>query len=282
MKHIFYLLIAVVFLPDCSPPEKEQEGQIMEYAGEEDNTEEDEPAPENESDEEEFETKWTQVVEANIGTSGELAIMILKEQAQNEEGLIEITGYYFYVAHQKNLDLKGTKDPKTGKYILTESYKGKTSGYMEFITGKPDQSFWAPSKGGEKQDMSAKNLTGGDPYEMTLTLNHGNYIYEHEVTMMTGEENWNNTDELKVTFINDDYMAFDINVVRTNAHLGAVSGIARVSEDKARYLVDEDDEFSICDISFDLSQKNEITVVENNCTIWHGAYATFDGTYVKK
>ena len=255
----------------------------MEYIGDEDETETLEEVEVADDDEDEFETKFTQIVEAYIGDYQKLAIMVLKEQKENEDGQIPVSGYYFYAAHQKNLDLEGTLDPTTGKYALTESYNGKTSGYMEFIPGNEKQSFWSAKKGGEQQEMSTKLLTGGDPEEMTLVINHATYGYEHELVYYNAseDEQGTTTDELNVTFINDEFMAFTIDVIRTNGHLGNVSGVAKINGDKAKFYVPETDETMLCDLDFDLSVDGEITVNENDCTSWHGAYASFDGTYVK-
>lgn len=283
MKTLFLILPTIILLAACSSPVKENEGQITEPERDEAPFNETELLVE-ESEEAEFETTWTRVAEAYIGDYQDLAIMVLKEEGKDEDGQIKVTGYYFYEKHQKNLDLEGTKNPNTGKYILTESYKGKPSGYMEFIPEKPDQSFWAAKKGGEQQDMNVRIFTGGDPYEMTLVIDHGTYGYEHELVFYNDDEAEpeTTTDELKVTFIDDEFMAFTLDVVRTNGHLGGVSGIATIDGKKAKYYVPETDNTMLCDLEFDLSVKNEITVKENDCSSWHGAFASFDGTYVKQ
>lgn len=283
MRYLAFILIPVSIFYSCTAPEKEEEGQIMEYAGDEDSEALDESV-EDAEEEDEFSITYTQVLETYIGIYQDLAIMILKqEKGTNDDGTVNVTGYYFYEKHQKNLDLEGVMDPISGKYVLTESYKGKTTGYMEFIPGIADESFWTPANNtSDEQELNAKLLTGGDPLEMTLELNHGQYKYKHNVMMMVDEdENFEATDELNVTFINDEYMAFYINVTRTNAHLGSVAGVAKVYGDHARYLVDEGDEYMLCDLEFDLSEAGEIKVIENDCSSWHGAYASFDGTYKK-
>lgn len=281
MNRIIYMILSLILFSTCTPPEKEEEGQIMEYAGDEDSLSDE--VEEIADDENEFETKYTQVIEANIGLYQELAIMVLKEQGENEDGTINITGYYFYVKHQKNLDLEGVKDPISGKYVLTESYKGETSGYMEFIPGVEDESFWTPANDTrDEQELNAKKLLGGDPYEMTLAINHETYQYEHELQIYNGTD-WDTdtaTDELKVTWINEEFMAFDLNVTRRNSHLGSVKGVAKVAGDKAEYV--REGEWDACQLDFDLSNENEISVDEIDCSGWHGANATFDGTYTKK
>mgnify|MGYP007077385884 CR=1 FL=1 len=283
MKNTLFILSSILVLASCTAPEKEETGQIMEYAGDEEDSTGIESVEEYD-DEDEFETKYTQVIEANIGLYQELAIMVLKEQGENKDGTINITGYYFYVKHQKNLDLDGVKDPVSGKYVLTESYKGETTGYMEFIPGVADESFWAPASDTEdEQALNAKKLTGGDPYEMTMIINHNTYEYEHEIQMYNGED-WDNesvTDVLKVTWINEEYMAFDLNVIRNNAHLGSVNGVAKVTGDKAEFNKDAESEWEICQLEFDITEK-DITVIEKDCSAWHGANAYFDGTYTKK
>jgi len=64
--------------------------------------------------------------------------MVLNWDGPNEGGTSEIEGYYFYVRHQKNIDLKGFSDSRTRGIYLKESYKGKPTGYMEFYQGGID------------------------------------------------------------------------------------------------------------------------------------------------
>jgi hypothetical protein len=234
----------------------------------------------------ETENEWQEVVSAKIGDYQEIALMVLKESGENEDGTVNVEGYYFYVKHQKKLQLSGVKDPISGKYVLTEFYKEKPTGYMEFIIGdKNDESFWSPANDTEdEQEMIVTQLVSGDPYELTIELNSGDFENPHTIEFYQGEEEgWTEEDvidELHITNVNGEFLLFDISVTGRNAHTGDASGLAIIDGYEAKWT--EPFEDLECTLYFDLSRDGEITVTEENCDYYHGMNAYFDGIFVKK
>ena len=278
----FYLFVLSIIVFSCTPPESGG-GEIMSTS--ENSGEEEVHEIENDIDEEnEFEIAYTEVVSAKIGSYQEEALMVLKQQSKNSNGKIPITGYYFYVKNQKNLDLTGVFDPASNTYFLTESYKGKNTGYMEFKLGDGSKSFWSPeSDRSDKQEMKAKHLTGGNPEEFTLELNGDKFVDEHEVPMYDMDTIYYQevTNKFAYTIVNDEFFVFDLSVVCTNGHSGSVSGIAQMRGERAFFNIEDSDEWTKCSLEFDLSVENKVSVIEKSCPGYHGARAYFDWEFSK-
>ncbi len=231
-----------------------------------------------------LEPEFTTIHAARIGTYQELAILVLKWYPLDDNGIHPIDGHYFYAKHQKRLELEGYSEPRTRRIYLTESYKGKKTGYIEFTQDDfENESFWAPNKQSkDRQDFKCYDLDSGEPLEMTVALNHEKYQDKHEVTGL-GEPGQYETvmNELLVTRINDEYLAFYISVIGDYAHLGTVQGVARIEGDQA--IFDNRDKLNDgCELNFDLSEKNKIKVKEVDCRDFHGARVTFDGVFTRK
>ncbi|MEX1000533.1 MAG: hypothetical protein WDZ35_00310 [Crocinitomicaceae bacterium] len=270
----------------CSPSSQEEEaGQIMEYTDNPGIEEEDRidsakavEGKKNEADILVFGTK--------IGDYQQQGIMVLNWYPKDENGIYPIDGYYFYVKHQKNLTLEGYSEPASRKIYLTESYKGKETGYIVFIQDDQNaESYWAPGKENtkDKQPFQAEELYLDQPLSSAPLIEHSHYTYDHPITVYNGNEGWDTTqvtDQLYLSRINDDYLAFDLSVTRYNAHIGSVFGVAKINGDTAIFESDEYGEH--CLLTFDLSIANEIKITEDNCGAYHGANAYFDGTYVQK
>lgn len=280
MKQLFYPLIFSILLVSCTGSEAEQNDTNETNESTDNDTT---TAVSDNSNEEEYSVDFQRIVSAKIGTYQEQAILVLKESPINNQGVITVDGYYFYVKHQKFLDLQGTFTPKTGLYQLTESYKGEETGYMEFVIGNAEHSFWAPSPSSEdQQELHSELLDRGSADDMNIAIEFGEYGYEHEIMFYNGDGTDDGlvTDALKVAIINDEFLAFFIDVTGTNGHVGSVSGVAKITGDKARFSQGEE-EWEICDIEFDLSEEDQIIVIEHSCDGWHGAYASFDGVFSK-
>ena len=215
--------------------------------------------------------KTRHVLFCNIGRYESPAIMVLNWDGPNESGTSEIEGYYFYVRHQKNIDLKGFSDSRTRGIYLNESYKGEPTGYMEFYQGGIDgASYWTSSKeNDDHQDFNSEELFFRDPSEKNLVIQKDKYRYKH-----TDDE-----DELNYVIINDEYFAFDIRVTR-GMHWGKINGITKISDVNQVLYVDDEQEG--CKLTFDLSEEGSITVVEKACWRYRGARASFDGIYSKQ
>lgn len=225
------------------------------------------------------------VLFCRIGDYEEPAIMVLDWGIKDENGIFPISGYYYYLKHSKNIDLNGYSEPRDRKIYLTESYKGEETGYMEFVQDDVEGiSFWAPGKDSDDhQAFYSEDVLFADPYEFNIALTNEQYIYEHEVIMFDGPEDYTMEakNEMFISRINDEFLAFDLSVVCTNGHVGAVNGLAAIEGNQSFYKDKVDDEFEKCILTFDLAKENEITVIEEDCNAFHGARAYFDCTLEK-
>ena len=241
MKYLF-LLVIPFGIWSCGEPAKEEEGEILEYDGEE-ITEESMEYYEDE-DEGDFEgVDMKHVLFCRIGLYQEAAIMVLDWMDEDENGVFPIKGYYFYVKHQKNLDLDGYSEPSTRGIYLTESYKGKETGYMQFaqdahIQPWDGENYWAPEKGSaDKQEFYSEDLITTDPMDANIALQYQQFTNPHEISMYMGDEEGevveDVTDELNWVIINEEYFAFDISTTGRNGHTGTANGVTTISGNKA-------------------------------------------------
>ncbi len=191
-----------------------------------------------------------------------------------------VTGTYYYDKHQKHLDLKGTYDPKSGSYELTESYKDKTTGLLRF-----------KNFNGDLKGNWLKNAKDKSPQELELrflyqagnekpTIQFSKYEMKHQITMYNGEEDelMESLDELKIAKINDQFYSFTYFLVRRNGHTGEADGVIRMDSDPTKLIGHFYGEEK-CDLKFEFSGK-KVDIEENNCEYYHGANAYMDGNLV--
>jgi len=288
-KILFFLLISFLII-SCSAEEEsdastDEEVEVENVA---DTDELDETEDDGDEDFEGVETKH--ILFCKIGIYQEPAIMSLDWGHSDENGVSNIKGYYYYLKHGKYLDLEGYSESKTRGIYLTESYKGKESGYMEFaqdahIQPWDGENYWATSKANTvHQEFYSEDILFQDPMEANIALTNEHYYFDHEVMMFDAQEEYTMavTNELHVSRINEEYFAFKLYVVCTNGHQGGVDGLAKIEGNKAYFDNESSDEWDVCKLTFDLSVADEITVEELECQAYHGARAYFDGTLYKK
>lgn len=218
-----------------------------------------------------------------IGIYQKPAILMIEEAITDEingDGdYAGVKGHYFYVKHQKDLDLEGGLDIINGQYSLKESYKGKASGFIRFSTNDVGDNYWALSEeSADKQEFNFKKLTPKNEETRTFQIKKERYSENHDVMDMSAEEEtWEEvTDELALVFINENLMAFDYSVVRTNFHMGSAQGLAEKNkEGKFVWLGEEG-----CVLTFSIRDQS-IDIVDEGCNYYHGARATLDGNFSK-
>ncbi len=190
----------------------------------------------------------------------------------------EVSGSYFYTKHQKSLSLNGTYDPSTSKVKVTESYKGKNTGYIEFDLMNGELSgHWMKKAGAtETQPFKAK-LTGLD--EADFNPVHSTYENPHQISMYNGDsdEIEEVKDVLKISRIGGKYFSFYYSVIGSNAHLGNIEGLAEIDENGTGIFRDEYD----CVLEFILSEKNVEISETGDCQPYRGYRAYFGGTLKK-
>lgn len=283
-----YFLTLLLFVFSCGSPEKEAEGEILEYSDE--FTEESKEDLYEEAEDGDFEgVDMKHVLFCRIGLYQKPAIMVLNWMEEDENGVFPIEGFYFYVSHQKNLDLKGYSEPSTRGIYLTESYKGKETGYMQFAQDAhlqpwDGENYWSPEKGSaDKQAFYSEDLIATDPMETNIALQYDKFTNPHSISIYEGGEAGFSSeeviDELNWVIINDEHFAFDIHTMGNNAHMGSANGLTKIKGDKAIWISDTEDQ---CKLTFDLSNyEKEISVTEENCEYYHGMNASFDWTFSK-
>ncbi|UKN00948.1 hypothetical protein K6119_14530 [Paracrocinitomix mangrovi] len=277
---LFSSLLLLAF--SCSTEKEEEGGQIMTYESEDievENPEETEQPTVTEGE------HYTQVISANIGLYQELAIMILEISPVEENGTHPVNGYYYYIAHQKPLDLKGHYNPASEMYILDETYKGKKSGHMEFkVNDDSDQSFWCVNLDSEHQDFNSKELYYEESANFVLEIEKDKYEWIHPIDMYMGEEEGfveeEVEDEFNFAIVNNEYILFDINKTGRNGHLAIANGFAKINDGIA--IWDAPDDYTTCQIKMNLTKSGEVTVTEEKlCEGFRGFNASFDGTFTK-
>jgi len=218
---------------------------------------------------------------ANVGIYGSPAILVLDvkdaDEVNGDGDFSEVDGYYFYVKRQKNLDLRGGFDIINQEFRLTESYKGKTTGFFSFSLADPTKNYWATSEeDNNHQDLNVTELEPIDSELQNFTFSMEKHVYEHEVMDMSAEtETWEEVeDDLGMVFINDNLMAFNLHVVRTNFHMGGASGLAKKVDENTYVWQGEEG----CELTFKLSP-TKVETIDKGCDYYHGFRATLDADF---
>ena len=267
-KHSLHLLVLlVVIFSSCTSEPTSEEGT----ASEEHTVHEETPKNLTEEPENNVETVWG-VYQGTLGVYDQHVVMQLSITGN------EVQGSYFYSKHQKSLNLKGAYDAESGLMQVTESYKGKTTGYLEFtlsrgeIVGK-----WMKKEGAEdKEDFSAR-LIGVDKNEYEPV--HEHYLNKHEISIYNVEEGdvEEVVDVLKINKIGGGYFSFYYSVIGTNAHLGNIEGFGEIGDDEIGIFRDDE----ACELEFTFS-KNTVEVHETgDCQLYRGYRAYFGGILTK-
>ena len=187
-----------------------------------------------------------------------------------------VTGKYFYARHQKYLDLNGTVG-KDGMIKLKESYKGKTTGFLNFtnIDGKIKGSWCAKEDFKDPQEFNGNEIT---------TINDSDYApkferfaYEHTTVIYNGEDVEPDeiavTDDLMVNYISPDLITFYYHVTGANGHIGSIEGLASKSKDGIWIFKGEDE----CILTLKIDAKKAY-IDEDNCNYYRGFRAYFENT----
>lgn len=274
-KHIYLSILVFTVLFGCTNEEPSSD-KIKEETVESPEKTEDIPEVKDATSESQTaieDTKWF-IYEGVIGDYEKHVVVFLTIKESNE-----VTGNYYYSKHQKLLQLSGKYDPNSGKYNLTESYKGKTTGYLEFKNQNGNlNGEWKKSKSDAKlQTLRLTLLTKFQGKEPKIEFN--SYQNTHEIAVYNGEgeDLVEVMDQLLISKINEQFYSFDYNVTGANAHTGSADGIIKMEDLKTGHFYGEDN----CDLVFTF-KKNEVEIVENDCQYYHGARAYLDNTLTKK
>lgn len=192
-----------------------------------------------------------------------------------------VTGTYFYDKHQKHLNLNGSYDPKSGNYNLTESYKNKQTGLLQFknFNGELIGLWKKGSKDTEPQEIKLKLLYAAGNTQPKIEFSK--YEMKHEITLYNGqtEDIEKVTDQLNVATINKEFKSFSYSITRRNGHMGSADGIIRMDKNSAKQVGHFYGE-SNCDLAFTFTDKS-VDIEENDCEYYHGANAYMDGSLSK-
>lgn len=218
----------------------------------------------------------SKILMCNVGMYQDVCVMVLNKYAATADQIEGLEGYYFYLKHHKNLDLKGQLDLNTNVYALNEYYKGKQSGYMEFSLNDQSENFWTTNRtNGERQELNAKLLVTSATAESNAIVN-ARYENEHmvmDMSMPEGENTEMVVDNFNATFINDDYLVFEYDVIRTNFHLGGIDGLAKKTKPNQYVFKGEEG----CVLTINKSGK-QLIIEDDGCGYFGGANVYFSGT----
>jgi hypothetical protein len=280
MKFLSVAVLCILVSCTDSKPEKSEEHseedkiQISPIIQQQSTVEEDEEPPFKPI----FSKQYAKVFSCHIGLYQQQCLMVLYFNRNGNHYDADVIGEYFYVKHQKRLDLEGDYENERSRVYLTESYKGEQSGVMFFCIAAPNEDdFWAVNEESNHEKLTAKLLFDFDPTKEEVVIKHERYESRHQVHSDTDEEQYA-TDELKISWINDQYLGFYYHVVNFSQNLGTVSGIAKVQDDGSAIWEDENG----FQLTFTFS-KNQAHVKSSNYEemTYGGFGVTFGGNYTK-
>ncbi len=264
LKSLSLLLLCLFALIACKTeikPEEKPEDDIAPIA--------EESVPPSSLEEPE-EIIWG-LYEGKLGLYESQVVLALEIQGE------AVSGNYFYAKHQKTLSLEGTYDPSSGMVKATESYKGKTTGYLEFKLSHGEiEGRWMKQKDAqEKEDFTATLI---DLSEEDYSAKHGRYKDVHKITLFSGEDDYEEevTDVLTISEVGGGFFSFYYSVIGANAHIGSVEGFAKRKGDTGIFR-----DLESCELTFTFSG-NTVEVHETgDCQYYRGARAYFEGVLSK-
>lgn len=188
----------------------------------------------------------------------------------------KVSGSYFYAKHQKALQLDGAYNEASQKFQVTERYKGKTTGYMEFTLLKGELiGYWMKKAGAtEKEDFQASLLPVD---EKDFRVVHSVYENKHEMSIYNAEDPEVEmvSDVLKVSQLGKGLFTFYYNVVGGTGHLGSLDGLGQTQNGKSTFKLDE------CELQFDFSSTRAEVHETGDCQAFRGARVYFEGSLNK-
>ena len=188
----------------------------------------------------------------------------------------KVSGSYFYARHQKALQLDGTYNEASQKLQVTESYKGKATGYMEFTLLKGElNGFWMKKAGStEKEDFQASLLPVD---EKDYRVVHSVYENKHEMSFYNAEDSEVEmvSDVLKVSQLGKGLFTFYYSVVGGTGHLGSLDGLGETQNGKSTFELDE------CELQFVFNSTTAEVHETGDCQAFRGARAYFEGSLNK-
>lgn len=262
MKYAYYILLGIA-LASCQQeaeteeqPKKEQE--VRDQVAIEDSTK----------------VKTTKTYDYYAGTIGLYGEDVLVEVCKED---LSISGGYWYLKHGKRIELSGSVAPKSSEWQLEESVKGVVTGNMtlqlsdDSLVGQ----WYAPGKRSELQPVVLRRVLDGN--EGTFNPEFEEYERKKTITMYDGSEDREEetSDDLKLVRIGE-YVLFQYYVIGTNAHVGHINGLAKMTSDKKAVFKGEE----ACELTLSFGD-DEVNVMENDCSYYRGMRAYFDGTLKK-
>ena len=240
-----------------------------------------EEKPELINEEDLSETNRTDVFSCYVGLYQQQCVMLLNYSYSDIVGDYNVEGFYYYAKHQKKINLSGTYDVGANFYQLTESYKGKTSGYFEFYTDEnADQNFWSSDLSeGTKQELKCELLTSYPASVEDISIQTNKYATEHMVNYdPLYEDPQTATDVLNTINIGEDYLAFYYYIISYSQNIGSVSGIAKM-QGKSKAVWEDENGFTL---NFSLyPDRIEVESVNYEEMTYGGFGVHFGGTYYR-
>jgi hypothetical protein len=208
-----------------------------------------------------------------------------EQQVVLELGILgtEITGRYFYARHQDFLALEGNFDSITETYYLTESYRGKITGYIKFTANSEGnlEGSWSKLEESDPEPFIATklDLTVDD---MQLNVDFERYDFRHEVLIYSGVSNESDVtpvvDEIMISHLDEKYFSFHYSIIGGNGHLGSIDGLGiRTSADSAEYRSPANG----CVLSFAFANDSIVISEQEDCSFYRGMRAHFGNSLGK-
>lgn len=208
-----------------------------------------------------------------------------EQQVVLEMGILgtEVTGRYFYARHQDFLALEGNYDSITKIFYLTESYRGKITGYIRFTQNEEGnlEGSWSKLEESQAEPFRATKL---DLIldDVQLDVDFERYDFRHEVLIYSGVSNESEIkpviDEIMISYLDSKHFSFHYSIIGGNGHLGSIDGVGiRTSADSAEYQSPSNG----CILNFAFMNDSIAISEKEDCSSYRGMRAHFGNTLGK-
>lgn len=227
-----------------------------------------------------------------------------------------VQGTYYYARHAKPLELKGVRNPDTGEYLMSETWSGKITGHWRVtITDDGIKGIWTSPERTTEETMDLANIEKGNGFrEVPATepvdlkrlpieanpkmdargkaiegdyAHHGQtWCFEYTDNMEIARDEKGEyirtfapaTERMRIQYIGDGYFSFYCNVVGGNAHMGSMTGIARMTGLNTAEFHGVEDAL----LGFQFKRDRMITREIRSCSHYAGMRAGFNQTFMRQ
>ena len=220
---------------------------------------------------------------AQFGIYESIAVLtLIPLKSRKHDSVINIKGSYFYLKHGKDIKLEGFLSIKDSKVKLTESFKEKITGYISFSSKDKTDNYWSLDNSSEKEIarlIHVSDLNKKNNVKKIETLLFEKNIQIRDNTLPENTQPFNEVSKVWISKLPDKSLAFHIQVIGENFHLGRLKGMAFPRKKKKNeyhhnsYLLGDECKLKI------VLEKQSIIFKDVSCSQCCGARVKLDGVY---